>query len=72
MQTTVDFLRQKAKYELLSGQEQEILNLLSDYSKTLTLLEQYDKEKIITSNKGRGDFVSDYESAIRIIEKIKI
>ena len=30
--------------ELLQGQETEILNLLANYSKTLTLLEQYDKE----------------------------
>jgi len=42
LQTTVDFLRQKSKYELMAGQEQEILNLLGDYAKTLTLLGQYD------------------------------
>ena len=45
LQTTIGFLREKAKHELLIGQEQEILNLLASYSKTLTLLEQYDKEK---------------------------
>jgi hypothetical protein len=47
LQTAVDFLRSKSRHKLLTGQEQEILNLLADYSKTLTLLEQYDKEKIL-------------------------
>jgi hypothetical protein len=39
LQETISFLREKSKYELLAGQEQEILNLLADYSKTFTLLE---------------------------------
>src|SRR3989338_10640942 len=42
LQETISFLQEKSKHELLSGQEQEILNLLANYSKTLTLLEQYD------------------------------
>jgi len=46
LQDAVLFLQEKAKYQLLVGQEQEILNLLANYSKTLTLLEQYDKEKL--------------------------
>jgi death-on-curing family protein len=71
LQTTVDFLRQKSKHELLIGQEQEILNLLADYSKTLTLLEQYDKEKISLFKKGKGKFILDYELAVEVIGEIK-
>lgn len=71
LQTTVDFLRQKVKHKLLTGQEQEILNLLADYSKTLTLLEQYDKEKVVLLKKGKGDFVLDHTRAIKVIEEIK-
>jgi len=71
LQTAVDFLRQKSKHELLAGQEQEILNLLADYSKTLTLLEQYDKEKLSISKIGRGKFVLDFEIAQKIIKEIK-
>ncbi|MFH1968173.1 MAG: virulence protein RhuM/Fic/DOC family protein [bacterium] len=71
LQTTVDFLRQKSKHELLAGQEQEILNLLADYSKTLTLLEQYDKGKLSTSKSGKGKFVLDYETSSKIIKEIK-
>jgi hypothetical protein len=46
LQAAVDFLQQKSKNELLVGQEQEILSLLADYSKTLTHLEQYDKKLV--------------------------
>ncbi|MCL5408683.1 MAG: virulence RhuM family protein [Candidatus Omnitrophica bacterium] len=40
LQGAISFLQEKTKHELLAGQEQEILNLLANYSKTLTLLEQ--------------------------------
>ena len=35
LQSAISFLQEKSKHELLSGQEQEILNLLANYSKTL-------------------------------------
>ena len=38
LQTAISFLQEKSKKELLSGQEGEILNLLSSYAKTLSLL----------------------------------
>jgi death-on-curing family protein len=71
LQSTVDFLKTKSKHELMAGQEQEILNLLADYSKTLTLLEQYDKEKLPTSKAGKGKFVLNYAAAANIISEIK-
>ena len=71
LQNAVDFLRQKSKHELMTGQEQEILNLLGDYSKTLTLLEQYDTEKVLLSKKGKGDFILDYSDLEKIIFTIK-
>jgi len=37
LQETISFLREKSKHELLAGQEQEIFDLLANYSKTLTL-----------------------------------
>lgn len=51
LQTAITFLQEKSNKELLSGQAQEILNLLSAYTKTLTLLDQYDKRNI-TKPKG--------------------
>ena len=71
LQTAIDFLKKKAGNELMVGQEQEILNLLADYSKTLTLLEQYDTEKIPLVKQGKGKFVLDYSVAEKIIAGVK-
>jgi len=67
----ISFLQEKSKHELLAGQEQEILNLLANYSKTLTLLEQYDNEKLSLIKKTKSKFVLEYEEAINVINKIK-
>lgn len=71
LQETISFLHQKSGHELIAGQEREILNLLEDYSKTLTLLEQFDTEKILLSHKGKGDFILSYEGSVRIIGELK-
>jgi len=71
LQGAITFLQEKSKNELLTGQEHEILSLLANYSKTLTLLEQYDKEKISLVNKTKAKFTLKYDDAIAIIEKIK-
>src|SRR3990167_2714802 len=71
LQSTISFLQEKSKYELLSGQEQEILNLLANYSKTLTLLEQYDKDKLSVSKKGKGKFILNYEEVRKVIMALK-
>jgi len=71
LQNTISFLQKKAQHELLVGQEQEILNLLSSYSRTLNLLEQYDKEKLTLSKKVKSKFILKYDEARVIIDKVK-
>lgn len=71
LQGAVSFLKDKSGHELLIGQEKEILNLLESYSKTLTLLEQYDNEKLQLSHVGKGKFVLSYDEAIRVITELK-
>lgn len=71
LKTTIDFLQKKSRHELMQGQEHEILNLLADYSKTLTLLEQYDKEKVPLAKNGKGGFVLDYTKASEVIARVK-
>ena len=60
LQVAIYFLQEKSKHELLGGQEQEILNLLASYSKTLTLLEQYDKEKLSLIKNTKDRFILKY------------
>jgi prophage maintenance system killer protein len=71
LQETVLFLQKQSKKELLKGQETEILNLLADYSKTLSLLEQYDKRKLKEAKGKKTKFVLKYEDCTRIIAELK-
>lgn len=71
LQEAVLFLQKQSKKELLSGQEQEILNLLADYSRTFSLLEQYDKGKLIDKKGQKTKFVLDYDICINIIAELK-
>ena len=71
LQETISFLHEKSKHELLSGQGKEILNLLANYSKTLTLLEQYDKEKLALIKKKKGKFALDYKKARFVVDEAK-
>jgi len=69
LQNVVSFLQKKSK--LLKGQEQEILDLLGEYSKTLNILEQYDKRKIKKVKGIKSKFVLEYDNCKKIISKIK-
>jgi death-on-curing family protein len=71
LQETIAFLKEKAKNKLLSGQEQEILSLLADYSKTLTLLEEYDADRLKIPSGKKAVFVLNYESVKNIIIELK-
>jgi len=71
LQGAIDFLQDKAKHELLPGQERQILNLLADYSKTLTLLERYDKQEVSLINKAKGKYILMYKDAKRTIQRVK-
>jgi len=71
LQNAIKFLQKKSKDQFLGGQEKEILDLLANYSKTLTLLEQYDKGKIRIFKKTKAKFFIIYEEVKRIIKEIK-
>ena len=71
LQTAISFLQEKSKKELLAGQEGEILNLLSSYAKTLTILEQYDKGELKESKGGKTKFILTYEHCLQIINELR-
>ena len=64
-------LQKQSQKELLKGQETEILTLLADYSKTLSLLAQYDKGKLKEEKGKRTKFVLRFEDTTRIIAELK-
>jgi len=71
LQNAITFLQKKSRKKLLKGQEKEILDLLGEYSKTLSILEQYDKRKIKKAKGQKGKFVLSYDNCKDIIIKIK-
>lgn len=71
LQEAVAFLQKQSKKELLRGQETEILTLLADYSKTLSLLEQYDRGNLSAKKGERTKFILRYEDCVKIIIELK-
>ncbi len=71
LQTAITFLQEKSKKELLKGQEGELLDLLSDYARTLTLLEEYDKGEIKSVKGRKAKFILTYEDCLEVIGKLK-
>lgn len=71
LQTAIAFMEEKSKKELMSGQESELLHLLSGYAKTLTLLEAYDNGKVLETTGTPTKFVLTYERCKEIITEIK-
>ena len=71
LKETVDFLQKKSKTILLEGQEKDLLSLLADYSKTLTLLEKYDKNNLKKEKGTKSKFILEYEACLNIISELK-
>ncbi len=68
---TIEFLKEKSSHELLSNQQHELLNLLSNYSKTLSILEHYDKGKLKLLKEAREKYKIIYDDAETVILKMK-
>ncbi len=71
LQGTIAFLQEKSQRELLRGQAGEILNLLSQYAKTLSMLEQYDTGTLGDVKGKKSVFVLLYEECVKIINEVK-
>lgn len=71
LQEAIGFLNDKAQKKQLSGQEGEVLRLLSSYAKTLSTLEAYDKGALKDVKGKRGKFVLTYDASRKIISELK-
>lgn len=71
LQQTIIFLKEKSCNKLLAGQEKEILNILANYSKTLTFLNKYDKDELKLVGKSKGKFILNYNLARNLIDQVK-
>lgn len=71
LQGVVQFLHRKAKHKLLAGQEKEILSLLSDYAKTISLLKDFDAGEVAAARGIKGRYQLSYETACNVIGAIR-
>jgi prophage maintenance system killer protein len=67
----IDFIKRKSKAKLLKGQEGELLSLLADYSKTLSLLGQYDRNNLKKNKGERSKFILNYNLSLNVVNSIK-
>lgn len=66
LKQTINFLSSKE-----IGQEKEILSLLHTYTKTLSLLESYDKSSIEDFRGNSAEYVFTYKEAKKVISQLK-
>jgi len=71
LQNTIAFLKEKSNKKILKGQEKEILDLLGNYAKTLTILAEYDKGKVKKSKGKEAKFVLAYNHCKKVIVVLK-
>jgi prophage maintenance system killer protein/prophage antirepressor-like protein len=71
LQSVIQMLGTKISSENLKGQEQEIFSLLVDYSKTLSVLEQYDKSALKEPKGGRSSFALSHEDAMSVLLRVR-
>jgi len=61
----------KTKSQSRRGTEKEILNLLTDYSRTLELLDQYDQHKLKKLKGKKAGFVLRSDRARQVVREVK-
>ena len=66
LKQTIEFLATKE-----IGHEKELLNLLNNYTKTLSLLEGYDKESIDDFEGTQSDYVLTYKETKEVLSQLK-
>lgn len=71
LQSTIAFLQEKSRHKLLEDQTQEILSLLNEYSKSISIFEQYDTNELVLIKEKKPAFVLTYDGCVRIIFRIK-
>ena len=71
LQKVIQMIQAKSQNLLLDGQAQELLNIISDYSNSLLLLNQYDEGKVALIKSRKAKFILTYDDVNRIIERVK-
>ncbi len=71
LQETIGFINSKAAHPELKGQERELLNIVNEYSNSLTLLYQYDNKLLEIRGVTQPTFEITYDDAKEFIHQVK-
>ena len=71
LKEAISFIEKKADTYLLQGKSRELLSLVNEFARTLTLLEEYDKDKIKIKKTAIAQFSLDYDKCKNIIIELK-
>ena len=72
IQTTIQLIRDKSDFEELKGHEKELLDIISEYSKSLILLDKFDSESLQIGKVNRYlKYQLEYDGYSLLLNKIK-
>jgi death-on-curing family protein len=71
LQEVVGFINDKKKFIELSGQAEQLLELINGYSQSLSILKQYDEEKLEIKSKKKPEYELNYADCHIFIERIR-
>jgi len=67
----INFFKEKITLPQLKGQEQELINLISSYSNSLRILEEYDSNRLSKKGINKATYVLSYKEAQQIVSGVK-
>jgi death-on-curing family protein len=71
LQDTISIIYNKIKTPLLIGQEQELIGIIQRYTKSLSILRQYDRGLLKNIANVKSKFILEYNNCLTIINKLE-
>lgn len=71
LKDAINFIEKKADNYLLQGKSRELLSLVNEFARTLTLLEEYDRNNIKIRKTSKTKFELSYQNCKNIIIELK-
>ncbi len=71
IRTAVNFIRSKVVNPELIGQSRQLLDIVADYTNSLTLLYQYDKKAVPLRRAGKPRYILSYDNCIGHIAQLR-
>lgn len=70
LQNTIAIIYNKIKTPLLVGQEQELIGIIQRYTKSLSILRQYDRGLLKNIANVKSKFILEYDNCLMVIDQL--